>query len=76
MKLKLQVPQETRAIPHEWYRFFSDLVAALGLHKGAPILPSMTETERDELDAQPGMEIYNTTADQAQIYEAGSWRQL
>lgn len=43
---------------------------------GAFLLPRMTETQRDALTAANGMIIYNTTTDNVDAYEAGSWGAL
>jgi len=40
------------------------------------LAPRMTTAQRDALDAQNGMIIYNTTLDKFQGYEAGAWVNL
>jgi hypothetical protein len=40
------------------------------------LLPRLTTGQRDNLDAQNGMVIYNTTVPAFQGYQAGSWQNL
>jgi hypothetical protein len=39
-------------------------------------LPSLTATQRDAISAGTGMVIYNTTANEAQVYALSGWKKL
>ncbi len=52
-----------------------DVTAAFEFDGGAIRLPNVTTTERNALSAVNGMSIYNTTDDEFQMYEDGSWVQ-
>jgi hypothetical protein len=64
-------------LPNQWVRFLHwALIRHLRVHLGVTGCPSVTETERDAIDAKNGDLVYNTTASEAQVYENSVWRQI
>jgi hypothetical protein len=79
------VQGRSEPLDREWFRWLRDLLAELSRISAkawnastseALQLPSMTTAERDDIDAENGMVIYNNSTDAVQAYVAGSWVDL
>lgn len=55
-----------------WTSWFNNLYEWLKSANGSKA-PTMTTAERDALDAENGMIIFNSTTNVFNFYEAGSW---
>lgn len=57
----------------DWLYLIYDFASNLSYEQKRWIAPNMTTTERNALTAENGMIIYNTTTNQFNFYENGSW---
>jgi hypothetical protein len=73
------VKRDSFLMSEEWVAFMSTFYMNLisYLTQGGILLPQLTTTQRNQLlSPQNGQMIYNTTADEPQIYKGGAWKTI